>query len=349
MALVSCGYLPMPVPGLATGVGASSLIDAASEIAWSSWSVTRSGGGTITHVHYRTATVTTGATVDVRLETLDGSGNPSGTLWGTNTNGAQVIANADDNVLFRTALTAGATVALGDRLAVLVQNPAASFGNLNICRSPVTISNRGFPYPGGPLSTNKVDASGGNFALEYDDGYIEHPAYSLPGACTPSFFSISTATNPDEVGIHFTLPFACRVPGWWGAWTTVAALTYRVSLYAASSDTPLATCTMDSDETSATGARIFMAAWDDVATAPTLSAGTAYRVTFVPLTATAVSLYRIVAYNTAWFDTWGLPGAVETSQNRSSTTDPDAASWTETAGQRINIGIIVDQISDGAT
>jgi hypothetical protein len=81
--------------------------------------------GTITKVGFRTVTVITGATVDVRLETVSATdGHPTGSLVGTNANASQVIADTNDNVFFTVTLTAGASVTAGDVLAVVVVAPA---------------------------------------------------------------------------------------------------------------------------------------------------------------------------------------------------------------------------------
>lgn len=347
MAFVALGSLMMPAPLLATAAGTALLLDAADETAWAVYSIERSGGGSITHVHSRTGTVTTPGTNDIRIETVDASGNPSGTLWGTTTNGAQAYTTS--NTHHRTALTLSATVAIGDMIAVLSKSPTVSFGNLNLVRSTVAVPpSRGFPYPGGPGLTTKIDLSGTFFALEYSDGVFEAPAYVLPGACLPASFSISTSTSPDEVGNHFTPTATLRCTGWWLHGGIAGGANYRMQLYAASSNTPLATATMLAAHTSSAAARLLHGAWDDVSAGITLTAGTAYRVAFLPTTATSATIYRITGYNNAFFDPMGLPGAQESSRNRSSTTDPDSAAWTETSTQRAQLGIIIDAVDNGA-
>ena len=348
MTLVACGSLFTPIPLGVTSTGGNSLIDANDERAWSLHSISRSGGGNIARIHFRTNTVTTGDTVDIRIETVNASGQPSGTLWATNTNVAQLILLTDDNLLFRTAtLTASATVAIGDTIAIVLKLPSAAVGNMNITRAPGTIGVRGFPYSGGPLTTDKVDQTGSHFAIEYDDGVIEFPAGTLPGACTITAQSMSSSTNPDEAGILFTAPFTCRVVGWW-AWAAVsAAADFRIALYASGNNTPLATSTMDGDFTTSTGARMEMGAWDDVTDGITLTVGSAYRLAAVMLTTTASNFYRMTMERAACFDGLGLPGAQRTVRNRSSTADPDTAAWTEVATERFEIGLIIDQIDNG--
>lgn len=343
MAFVAVGPLMLPQPLVATGVGTALLLDAAEEAAWAVHSIQRSGGGSISHIHSRTGTVTISGTNDVRIETVDSSGNPSGTLWGTTTNGAQLYNTS--NTLYRTALTLPATVALGDIIAILSKNPTVGFGNFNLNRSPQTIpALRGFPYIGGPGNTTKIDLSGTFFAIEYDDGVFEFPAYVLPGACTPASLTISTSTNPDEVGNLFTPAHTMRCTGWWVHAGVASGANYRMQLYASGNNTPLATATMLAAHATNAGARIYQGSWDDVSDGITLSAGTAYRVAYLPTTATSATIYRITGHSSAFFDPMGLAGAQESSRNRTSTTDPDSASWTETSTQRAQLGIIVDAV-----
>ena len=349
MTLVNCGFLPQPQPLGVISFGTSSLIDAADEYVFSSFTIQRSGGGNISRVHWRNNTIATTAVVDLRIETPSTTGGPSGTLWAANTNVAQTILSTADNTLVRSsALTASATVALGDVIIIALRNDTILFGDANISRAPVVLGLRGYPYPGGPLATNKTDNAGANFAIEYEDGVIELPAGQLPGACTPASLSFSTGTNPDELGLHFTAPFDGRVIGWWLFGALTAGLTFRMSLYQASSDTPLATATFDTDLTGSVGGRLYMSAYDDTTTGITIAAGTAYRCTCVALSGTAITLYRTTAERAAFFASLGLPGAQQTARNRSSTTDPDSATWTETDTILPQMGIIFDQIDDGA-
>ncbi len=334
MALISVGSQFWPQPFIATTVGTAILLDADTEAAWAIHSIQRSGGGNIRYIHSRTGTVTTGGTADVRVETVDASGNPSGTLWATNTNGSQNFAAS--NTLYRTQLTADATVALGDLLIVMVQVPASR--NFNIVRSPSTIGNRGFPYPGGPGLTTKIDLTGSPFALEYSDGIIEHPVGVLAGAVTPASLAVNTGTTPDEVGLLFSPVLTCRCTGWWAHLGVAASAAYEVRLLNAS-DTVLASTTMSASYTTNAGGRLYSACWDNVADGLTLTAGTTYRVVILPTTANTVTCYRFTAYNNAFFDSLGLPGAQET-------TRVNAGAWTDTSAQRFQCGLVVDAINN---
>jgi hypothetical protein len=149
------------------------LIDAAGEKA--GWVLRAPKTGNIRKVGFGLYTVTTGATMDVRIETVDMStGFPTGTLWGTNTNASQVILDTDDYKWFTTQLTSDAAVTRNDLIAVVIVNPQTSYGNMII---PVfSDDSRQLPYSawyqaawsrlGGPI-----------MALEYSDGSYE----SIPG------------------------------------------------------------------------------------------------------------------------------------------------------------------------
>ena len=113
---------PSSVSGLPNIGGVAYTLDAGSEKAAVIDSAV--AAKSIRKVRFRTGTVTTGATLDIRIETLDASGDPSGTLWAANTNVSHVLNATDDNVWLVTgALTADATLAVGDKYAIVIVNP----------------------------------------------------------------------------------------------------------------------------------------------------------------------------------------------------------------------------------
>lgn len=336
MALVSIGSHFWPQPLGASAVGTAILLDANNETAWATHSIQRSGGGSIRYIHSRTGTVTTGGTADVRVESPDASGNPSGSLWATNTNGTETFSTS--NTLYRTQLTADAAVAMGDTIIVMVQVGASR--NFNINRSPMTVvTNRAFPYPGGPTTTTKIDNSGSPFAIEYSDGAIENHVGGIAGAVTPSSLSVNTGTTPDEVGILFTVPIACRCIGWWAYMAVGANADYDIRLYDVS-NTVLASTTMTSVFSTSTAFRLYSGQWDNINSGVLLVPGQSYRVVILPTTANTVICYRFAAYNNAFYDSLGLPGAQET-------TRVNAGSWTEVSAQRFQCGIVIDAIDNG--
>lgn len=338
MALVSIGWLD--VPTRLTADAGTFTIDAADEMAWSLIPI-RSAGN-IRYIHFRTGTVTTGATVDVRIETLDTSGQPSGTLWGVTTNGSQVIADANDNTFFRTQLTADAVVAAGDVIAVMVKNPSASAGNMLIATGVGSTS--ALPHAGGPLATNK-STSPSFFGLEYDDNsFALMPGYQFGAMTSPTY---NTGTNPDEIALYFTPLVKMRVCGWWWHGFTNSGADYRLNLYASGNDTPLLTKSIDGDaKTATTGvASGFFTATQE------LTVGTVYRLGLLPTTAASI-FPRYVTVNSSHLGLLNGSGLLSSAyysvRNRSGTADPDAAAWTETTSLRPIMGLIVDQLDNGA-
>jgi len=174
--------------------------------------------GTISKVCFRTGTVTTGATVDVRLETVDATtGDPTGTLLGTNSNGAQVIADANDNVFFTTALTTGVAVTKGDLMAVVIVVPTGA--NLALVDLADDSGSSGpiFPYStqfAAAAWTKSATGSGIICALEYNDGSYAYQPLMWPLSATQTD-TFNNSSSPDERGNKLSLPFPARVTGFW--------------------------------------------------------------------------------------------------------------------------------------
>src|SRR6185295_5385053 len=87
--------------------------------------VTMPATGTLTGVQFQTGTITTGQnSCPIRVETMDATtGNPSGTLAYTNSNGTVDIASSDDNVaLACTNINSGTGVSVtyGDIVGITI-------------------------------------------------------------------------------------------------------------------------------------------------------------------------------------------------------------------------------------
>src|SRR3990167_5570100 len=334
--MVNIGLLRWPnACNAKNGTSGNLLVDAANEVAGGMWTITKAG--TITRVIFRTGTVTTGATVDVRLETINASGVPSGTLWGTNTNVSHVIAATDDNLWLRTGvLTGSATVAMGDQIGVLVVNPSSSFGNFNIATTTWMMSlPLGYPCMVNPTRVKVVASQLPKMALEYDDGTFSSSIGTIVTEDSGTEIIIDTTTNPDEIGNYFTAPFKMRVVGWWGAVGPRVNGDYRISLYdvTSGSNTPVLTRDYDGDNSATSSDAIN----EMFTSAYTLQAGNIYRLAVLPLTANDVGVRTFTvpsAYPNLLADYPGGTGMQYTTRDRSSTTDPDSAAWTETANQR---------------
>lgn len=340
MAIVTFGgTVPFPAwPTLSAGTPSLSTstftIDAANEKAARVDLSTVSKS--IRYVYLRTATVTTGDTVDVRIETVDTDGLPSGTLWAANTNAALVIANGDDTVWLKAGpLTADAALSVGSVYAIVVVNGGAG-GNIQIA----SFQDQSAMVPYGVHFTttwSKRDVAPA-YLLEYADG-SSSPVYGVSdygGPITAQTFNSGSTTN--RRGNAITVPFPCRVSGCWVWLGTSTATTCSVVLYDTDGTTVLATTgTVDSDTAEATSAGIAFLPF----TAPaTLAAGGPYRLAFVPATTTNQTMYDFDLPAAAVMDSFPGGQALHRSVFTSS-------AWVETTTARSYLGLLIDGVSDG--
>jgi hypothetical protein len=333
MALVSLDSLIVPFPNLATSsFNATMIIDANGEKA--GWVMQAPKTGTIDRVGFLTVTVTTGDTVDVRVETVDASGLPTGTLFGTNTNNSQVIAAADDNTWFEVTLTAGASVTRGDFFAVVVSLPGSgATGNMQIARYSPVIS---ITPPYCLLYTSSW--AKGSFSPVGSVRYSDATYPPIPGLVSVTALAannVNTGTTPDERGVKFVPNCGCKVSGIWFA--TSSASDSVVKLYD-STDTLLASKAYDGDVAQATNPRMVT-----LDTEVTLTAGATYRATVLPSSATNVQLWRLTHRSDAAAQMPGNDWAFQ------ETTRTDAGAWTDTANARTQMGLVLSAVEDGAS
>ena len=336
------GYLFFPTPWqLVRATGANQVVvDSASEKAACVFRVPKTG--TITKVGFRTTTVTTGATVEVRLETVNpADGFPSGTLVGTNTNASLVIAAADDNKWFTVTLTAGASVTAGDLVAIVVVNPPTSFGNMAIATgyaNAVQGASGVFPYP--LLFTTswfkQSTVPGVSWYLEYTDG-ASAPLGALPASdvVTESF---NNASTPDERGNILRFPAPVRLVGVVVYVPLIASASADFVLYDADGTTVL-------KAVSAVVAQIFDNTGPHYAlfaSPQVLLANTDYRLVVKPTTASNFTIAVMKFDSTTIMDSLDGGSAVKY------TSRADGGSWTETATQRVSIAALIDGLDDGA-
>jgi hypothetical protein len=315
----------------------SLLIDAADEQASYVFRVPSGTSGSITGFGFVTNTVTTGATVDCRLETVSTSdGNPTGTLWGTNTNGSKVINSTDDNTTLEVTLTSPATVAEGDLMAATIVNPAVSPGSINIARINSVINSQSSYSSLYTGTWNKQANTSGCFYLIDSDGLRICPAGAVSASST-SASNISSSSTPDEFGLYFKLPFKCRVKGAYVAMTPTAGVTFDLKLYDAS-DTVLTSEPFDTDQLSS---NVLNVSNLEFSTPYVTEANTYYRLTIVNATTTnLVTRY----YNFLGTD---QHSAMPLGLDFIWTERTDGGAWTDRDTRRPVWGLLIDQVDDG--
>lgn len=341
-------YFPKPIGNFTGGpTYTAPVIDAADES--ETFIVRAPKTGNIAKVFWATRNVSTGATLDVRLESVSlADGLPTGTLLGANTNGPQVVVNTDDNKGFLTPLTANLPVTKGDLVAVVIKNPNTSFGTIQI--AALNDDYNEFPYSAintgvsPAVSYTRQSTTVPILAFEYDDGSYEH----IPGVYPLTAINIAnptTATTPDVWGARFKFPFPCRVRGAW-AWFSgsgdINVKLVNTAYHQANNTGVLASIAADKDTYSgAVGLHLW-----EFNDAVALAANTYYRLLIEPSSASAIAFYDGSVLSLALLDAWAgqdfhLTSAKDPTQN---------SDWTNYNSGTFRvpfIGLIIDQLDDG--
>lgn len=290
--------------------------------------------GTITHVTFRVAGLTTAQTLRVSLQTLDASGNPSGTLYGGSTAGTQASPTA--NTWYRVALGTGATAVGGDRIAIVVEWDATA-GNLNVNTylSPASFGPQ--PVYIAEFTTGawvKTRTRLGMFALDYNGTY--YPMIASP-VVTGSEAYHDGLTN-DERGNRFVLPFKARAIGaWFHGQIFSTAGSGDVKLYGETTESvSLAYASLASPSDYHTHYVYF-------ANPVSLNASTTYR---LALRATHATEYVGILVGTATDN--ATLGAFDWGINSYYTARGNDGAWTDTTNKVSIMGLILDQLSDDA-
>ena len=320
--------------GVALSFSGILLIDAANEKAAAILQVRKAG--TVSKISWGTRTVTTGATLDVRLETVDlATGNPSGTLLAAGSNASVVVADADDNVRFTSTLTTPVAVTRGQKVAVVIVNPAVSPGNFQISSIENTTIAGETPYITQFTPSWFKNTQAPAVALEYDDGSYDVAPGCFPMSAVASVVYANSST-PDERGLKFKVPFPCRAVGAW-IWANLSG-DFDIALYDSDGTTVMASYPGDLNVGVVFDYNRNLFLFTGTAS---LLKDTFYRLVLKPTTATVLGLIEFTVGAAAVMD------AFEGGQNFHLTTRTDAGAWTDTTTQRPMMGLILDQFDDG--
>lgn len=208
------------------------------------WVVCAPKSGNITHVAFMLTTVTTDVSLDMRIETVGTDGNPTGTLWATNTKGTSPTTHSI-NIIYDVALTANATVNMGEYFAIVMQfTNSGDAGNVTVADG--VSSNT---YIGGRIPYN-VRHNGTSYTK--DDLYpfirikMSSTIVAIPGAFFSGQVTAQTETwdsgsNPDERGIRFQVPCKLQIGGIVAAIRGASGQEWEARLYDGSTSAPAAT------------------------------------------------------------------------------------------------------------
>jgi hypothetical protein len=344
--------LPAPYTANVSLIGASTVfLDAADEGYAAVWNQEESK--TLSAATVAVGTVTTGSTMELRIETVDpATGFPSGSLVAAGASATQVVNAADDNVVFTISLTTPVALTAGTDYAIVFKQPTASSGNLQFeCASTFMDPGVGKPYGlqntgvSPSVSWSKKSSEAPSFALTYNDGTICVPRGVFPVHGSGITLTLNTGTTPDVAGMLFTPAFSFRVIGAWAGASIGGDANFRLvstAYHQVNATGILATGAVDKDIRGNTGATILRSYF----TSPyTVIAGTSYRLILEPSTATSVSLYATGVLSSDIAKAWlGIPNCLTTAK------DPTAnGSWTDysaaSPGYRIPcMGLIIDAI-----
>lgn len=170
--------------------------------------------GSIDQIEFGTGTVTTGATVEARIETVDSSGDPSGSLVAAGASGTVVVANSDDAVWKTVSIGTPPAVVKGDRIAlVLVISSGTPSLALRISSPLISDVTTYTDYYNGSVWAKQAAPIAMTVRYSGSSDYV--PFLGLLPARLPTFTSINTGSTPDELGNKITVPFTCTVVGVW--------------------------------------------------------------------------------------------------------------------------------------
>jgi hypothetical protein len=333
MAFPNVSLDPYGVPALAS---AASLSNAAH---YASYVFSAKEDMTISHVGFMPGTATGSPTIEVRIETVDGSGLPSGTLFGTNTNGTSSGGDITSSTWFVKALTASASITKGQMFCVKLKFNSGTTLVIQHLNNVVQLMPRSLPYQvmntGSPTKGTLVTVA--CLAL----GSSSTTFYNVPGAMPITAYTAGAFNNTSSAkrGIRFVPNFNCRAVGvsWFKTNTTGD---YNIILMNdAGTELSSSSTAYDGDHAD-TATRAMVNTYFD--NAVTLTAGTAYRAVVEPSSATNSNM-SIVTLPSADYFSATAAGAATVAQYTSFN-----GSWTDSTTELPFLNVLLDQIDNGA-
>lgn len=351
MTMVGCPvmFCPLPPPNLAgTPAGAGVTLDAVNDAVATVFIVPKTG--TIASVSFYNAAVngvSGSVTMEVRVETINSSGFPSGTLLGTNSNGTVSVAFNGDNAWQTVALTNSVSVSAGQQIAIVVKVSAfvGAASSIQITR---------FQDSTLPNVYGVEDLTGAGYAVASNKYcYQAFPVYSggvyypcpgfYPGYTNGTVRTFNSGSSPNKRGMKFQVPTPMRLSGFW-IWLDLDA-DCVVKLYAADGTTVLAQKTINSQIDTVTTPEVYSYFFDASEVAPgyyDLAASTNYYLSVEPSSGSDITIYDLTYPSNAYL------GLFDGGINWYSSTNT-GGTWTDADTIRPWIGLIFNGFDDGAS
>lgn len=286
---------------------------------------------TISHIGFRVGAATASPKAEVRVETVDASGVPTGTLWSVNANLVSGVLTASSwNLL---ALTASASIAAGQVFAIVIKyNAGTSFVVQRLNGYRTSIINLPYEAPSG-TKARLLGAKGVAVGSSATTFYQLANLLPMNALTSGTFDNTSSAMR----GLRFQVPFACRCVGirWWNS-SSIGDFN-AILLNDAGSELSSSSTAFDGDHSAANTGGVTYVYFDSPVS---LATGTWYRAVLQPSAAVVITLATATLptldYRSAW------PGGT----NQHYTTY--AGSWVDTATDTIPfLDILIDQVDDG--
>lgn len=345
VAAAGLWYPALPMVSLLTGtIVTSLLLDADGEKV--AFIFPAPATGDLSTVGFLTGLVDVGGIMKVSFQDVDvTTGEADGTPDQFRT---ITIALTDDNLWLTTGIISSdgtdagtkRSVTKGDLIAVVIEfNAFVALDSVTFkqWRQPGSVSNHIGQCYVSHFTTVWAKQAGllPTFALKYADGNFYHISGTSPYSSILAT-TINTSTTPDEIGMYFSVPFACKIDGFAG-WIEADG-DVDIVLYDGDGTTVLKTVSIDKDVRVTTSSVGFLKSFAEI----TLTPSTNYRLVFKPTTTTNVVLFDTqVSIN-------GIYGQVSGGIGIYLTSRVNAGSWTEVTTQRPSLHLRISALSDGA-
>jgi hypothetical protein len=302
--------------------------------------------GTITKAGIRIHTCASAVTSRLGLYTVDSSGNPTSTLYGSGNYGTFTpSANTYSEVTLGTAATATA----GDFVALVVEFDSTA-GDMFVSGANGTYTLHAIGYSAKNSGSWAKSTTGAPIMAHvyYSDSggiwpYIGCGPFT--GVAATATFNLNTSLdtsghNADEHALKITVPFKCRVAGIWHNFAAASGADHEAILY--SGTTAQQTLALDGDfaaSTSINGVRSCL-----FATGQSVDAGATVRAAIRATTATNLTYRRMPLFAAGSEQSLGIPQGTCLSYR----SDAGSNAWNDSTTNLPMIGLIIDQLDDGA-